>query len=144
MEKENVSKRKMLSLFNVCDLLLLPIFISFCLIGKKGYGLFFCVLGLFLFLFGFQSNRKVKVINKSDSVLWAKPEEGDEPHTIQINETCEGVDGVKLGERVFKLPNGLPVVVKNDGLHHFSLTGWLCYHVFGREYTNWKKLFDVK
>lgn len=151
MRKEKLPRWKMLSLFNVCDILLV-VTVAFFLqavlfffktkVFNVNYSLGFFVLTFIVFLF--QRSMNSKVVNESDSVLWAKPEEDDDPHTIQPGETCKSVDGVKLNDRFFKIPDGLPVVVNNDGLSHFSITGWLYYHVLGREYTNWKKLFDVK
>lgn len=137
---------KKFSLFNICDLLYLPIAWAFYKLceHKWKWQVFVLLLIFYVALFVIQSLFKTKVFNESNKVLWAKPEEGDEPHTIQANENCDDVDGINLEGRVFKLPNGLPITVKDDGVHNHSLTGWILYSLMGREFTGWKKLFDAK
>ena len=137
---------KKLSLFNVCDLLYLPIFLAFVKLcsHKWKWQVLALLLIFYAAAFVVQSLFKTKVYNESGTVLWAKPEEGDEPHTIQPGEVCKSVDGINLEGRVFKLPNGLPVTIKKDGVHNHSITGFILYSLTGREFTGWKPLFDVK
>ena len=131
------------SFYNICDLFYIPLcFLVFrvsCLKTKPKFFLLFLVLYLFFFLFQF--NRKSKVFNNSDSVIWAKPETGSKIFTIQPNESCSDVDGVNMNGFVYKIPDGLPVEFRNDGIHHFSFTGFILFKLFGRRFDGWNELF---
>lgn len=103
------------------------------------------ILFLALVLYAFSNT---KLSNESDTSVFAKPEEGDEPNEVKPNETLYGLDGVKSKGKVYKLVDGTHATVTETGkVKIHSLFGKFVNSIRGGELTappdkGWQKLFE--
>ena len=103
-----------------------------------------CVITLLLYAL----KADTKLTNESDTSVFAKPEEGDEPNEVKPNETLYGLDGVKTKGKVYKLVDGTHATVTETGkvkIHY--LFGKFVNSIRGGELTappdkGWQKLFE--
>lgn len=118
--------------------------------GNKKVAIGFICFGLLLLvslaLYIFKADTKLS--NESDTSVFAKPEEGDEPNEIKPNETLYGLDGVKTKGKVYKLVDGTHATVTETGkVKIHSLFGKFVNSIRGGELTappdkGWQKLFE--
>lgn len=89
-----------------------------------------------------------KLTNESDTSVFAKPEEGEEPNEVKPNETLYGLDGVKAKGTVYKLVDGTHATVTETGeVKIHSLFSKALNAVSGGELETppdkgWQKLFE--
>ena len=100
------------------------------------------IIGLYLFF------TDTKLTNESDTSVFTKPEEGDEPNEVKPNETLYSLDGVKSKGTVYKLVDGTHATVTETGeVKVHSLFSKALNAVSGGELTappdkGWQKLFE--
>ena len=103
-----------------------------------------CVITLLLYAL----KADTKLTNESDTSVFAKPEEGDEPNEVKPNETLYGLDGVKTKGKVYKLVDGTHATVTETGeVKIHSLFSKALNAVSGGELETppdkgWQKLFE--
>lgn len=92
---------------------------------------------------------KATVKNKSNSMIYCKDESSGRVFGCNPSERVDDIDGVKVGNTVYKIPDGVHAVVMGDNsIKIWSLWGRLIYHVKGGKLVsvpdvNWKDLFSV-
>ena len=91
---------------------------------------------------------KSAVRNKTGQAILAKGENSSEPFAVNPGGKATDVDGVKVGQTVYKIPDGVHAVATDGGVHVLSLWGRLIYGVRGGALatepdSGWKPLFEA-
>ena len=87
------------------------------------------------------------VVNKSDKKIKAKDEDGSTVFDVNPGEYKSNIDGIKVNDTVYKLPDGVRVVVGKDGkIRAYSLIGGIFKATLGGVLTSapdnsWDALF---
>ena len=115
---------------------------------KVAIGLAVCVILCIVFFLLYALKADTKLTNESDTSVFTKPEEGEEPNEVKPNEMLYGLDGVKSKGRVYKLVDGTHATVTETGkVKIHSIFGKLVNSIRGGELTSppdngWQKLFE--
>lgn len=92
---------------------------------------------------------KATVKNNSNGMIYCKDESSGSVFGCNPSERVDDIDGVKIGNTVYKIPDGVHAVVMVDNsVKILSFWGRLIYHVQGGKLVsapdeNWKDLFSV-
>lgn len=134
---------------------LAALFVVFAFLARK-YKVFNLLQGIDLLLcaaFIFVEYRYAiipsKVTNKSNEPILAKPETENEPVQIDPQGEMYGIDGIKVGGRVYKLHSGTHVEVKENGkIVTKSISGKLANNIKAGYLnqspdSNWDELFNA-
>lgn len=138
-------------LYALCDIA--AIMCLYFLINRK-FGIEHLALGLTIYvvLFSLQTYFGISVVkNKSNKTLKAKPNDESKDYLIDITPQAQTtlIEGVKIDNKVYKIPNGVRVKVnKNNKLNTNSLTGYVIYKRYGglqkqAPDEKWNKLFNA-
>ena len=88
------------------------------------------------------------VKNKTRSPILAKDENSDTLYVVQAGDVVKYIDGIKTNDIVYKIPDGVHAVLKENGIHVRSFWAKFAYKSRGGvldtpEGGNWEPLFNA-
>lgn len=153
---QNETTMRKINIYYVFDGLL-SIAIVFFLLSRKdirflyGAGALVIITVILVVLESIEKTQLTQTIveNESDSAVFFKPEDGSGPLVIAPNTSAQGVDGIKVSDKVFKACSGTHVVVEDMGrIKTKSISGKVANMVRGGIISkapdkSWEPLFNA-